>query len=123
LRQRCSRLKLVVNNSRFLIVPDRHVPNLGHGFRRSARGVWRAIGKKRSVMAWCCWKPLSTHNAFGGPFIGRPTGCMWGTPEGFTGRAGGIPRPRNPPRWSSSNPYGPMPGGCCAGPGSLHLTV
>jgi len=28
-RQRCSRLKLVVNNSRFLIMPDRHVPNLG----------------------------------------------------------------------------------------------
>ena len=28
-RQRCSRLKLVVNNSRFLILPDRHVPNLG----------------------------------------------------------------------------------------------
>ncbi len=28
-RQRCSRLKLVVNNSRFLIVPNWHVPNLG----------------------------------------------------------------------------------------------
>ncbi len=28
-RQRYSRLKLVVNNSRFLILPDRHVPNLG----------------------------------------------------------------------------------------------
>ncbi len=28
-RQRGSRLKLVVNNSRFLIVPDRQVPNLG----------------------------------------------------------------------------------------------
>ena len=29
LRQRYSRLKLVVNNSRFLILPDGHVPNLG----------------------------------------------------------------------------------------------
>jgi hypothetical protein len=28
-RHQCDRLKLVVNNSRFLILPDRHVPNLG----------------------------------------------------------------------------------------------
>jgi len=43
LRQRYSRLKLVVNNSRFLILPDRHVPNLGSRVlslcqRRLARG-------------------------------------------------------------------------------------
>jgi hypothetical protein len=45
-RQRYSRLKLVVNNSRFLILPDRHVSNLGSRVlslcQRRLRSDWEA---------------------------------------------------------------------------------
>ena len=90
-RQRYSRLKLIVNNSRFLILPDvASLPTWGRGFCRSAKGVWRAIGKQPSVMGWCCWKPLSTRSVFAGPCIGRRTGCTSGTRRDFAARACGY---------------------------------
>src|SRR5277367_2440440 len=41
----------------------------GRGFWRSAKGVWRAIGKPPSVMACCCWRPLWTRSVFAGRCI------------------------------------------------------
>ena len=90
-RQRYSRLKLVVNNSRFLILPTGMLAIWGRGFCRSAKGVWRAIGKPPSGMACCCWKPLSTRSAFAGRFIGRRTGYTWGTRRDFAALAGVTP--------------------------------
>ena len=78
-------------------------------------------GKQRSVTGWCCWKPLWTRSVFAGPCIGRRTGCTSGTRRDFTALAGGTPRRRNLPRWSSSNPCGPTPARCCRKPFFLPL--
>jgi hypothetical protein len=59
-RLQYGRLKLIVNNSRFLIVPDGHVPNLG------SRVL--ALCQKRLCKDWQktfghpvnCWRPLWT---------------------------------------------------------------
>src|SRR5256884_205152 len=88
LRQHYGRLKLVVNNSRFLILPDGHLFNLGLAFSRSVKGVCPGIGKKLSGTAWCCWKPLSIRSAIAGRCTGRRTGCMWGTREDIAGLTG-----------------------------------
>src|SRR6266852_2078486 len=49
-RQHYGRLKLVVNNSRFLILPDWHL----YKFSPCVKGVCGGIGKKPSGTGWCC---------------------------------------------------------------------
>ena len=113
-RQQYARLKLVVNNSRFLILPDWHLFNWGSRVLAPVKGVCRGIGKQRSGTAWCCWKPLSTRSVIAGRCIGQRIGSMSGTLEDFAGLVWDTRPHANPPRWSFSNCCGPMPVGCCA---------
>src|SRR6266571_2711147 len=112
-RQQYARLKLVVNNSRFLILPDWHLFNWGSRVL-SVKGVCRGIGKQCSGTAWCCWKPLSTRSVITGRCIGPRIGSMSGTLEDFAGLVWDTRPHPHPPRWSFSNCCGPMPVACCA---------
>lgn len=100
-RHQYDRLKLVVNNSRFLILPDWHVPNLGSRFCPCAKRDSPAIGNTPSAIPCCCWRLLSTLDASGAPSTGPQTGSMWVKPEAFAGRAKATAKTLNIPKWSS----------------------
>jgi hypothetical protein len=53
LRHRYSRLKLIVNNSRFLILPTGTWPIWAHAYSGCVSSVWCVIGKVCSVTACC----------------------------------------------------------------------
>src|SRR5881396_88564 len=55
-RSQYGRLKLIANNSRFLILPDWHRPNIGS--RVLSLIGWWPIGRHGSVMRCCCWRLL-----------------------------------------------------------------
>jgi hypothetical protein len=83
-RQRYRLLKLVVNNSRFLILPEWHAPNAGSRVlapcqRRVGRDWEAALGQG---VVWL--ETFVDPERFRGRFIGRRTGSVWGTRVGFT---------------------------------------
>jgi hypothetical protein len=84
-RHQYDRLKLLTNNSRFLILPDWHFRIWPPAFYRCAKRDCRPIGSKFSAIPLCCWRPLWTRNASGEPSTKRPTGSMWATPRAFIG--------------------------------------
>ena len=72
------RLKLIANNSRFLILPDWHCPNLGSKIlslcqrrlsERLARALWPSVA---------AFGDLRRPHVSTAPSIVRPTGCIWG---------------------------------------------
>ncbi|MDZ7581920.1 MAG: DUF4338 domain-containing protein [Deltaproteobacteria bacterium] len=84
-RHQYDRLKLLTNNSRFLILPDWHVPNLASrilslcqkrlpGLAGSLRTSGAADGDLR--------RPASISRV---PFTGLRIGYMWVTPKAFAG--------------------------------------
>jgi len=100
-RQRYRRLKLVANNSRFLILPEWHAPNLGSRVlglcqRRVGRDWEETFGHGVVLL-----ETFVDPGVFGERFIERRTGRMWATREGFAAPAWAIARAQNLPRWSS----------------------
>ncbi|WP_419601133.1 Druantia anti-phage system protein DruA, partial [Thiolapillus sp.] len=79
-RYQYDRLHLIANNSRFLILPGHHYPNLAS--RVLALCAWRRTDRNVSAIHYCCWKPSSIRNIFTVPFIVPPIGCMWAIPVG-----------------------------------------
>jgi len=82
-RQRYSRLKLVINNSRFLILPDCMFSTWGRGFCLSAKGVWGAIGKQRSVMALLLLETFVDPQRFRGTVYRAANWVYVGNTRGF----------------------------------------
>src|SRR5207248_654263 len=123
LRQHYGRLKLVVNNSRFLILPDWHVFNLGSRVLSLCERRLPGIGKKPSDTAWCCWKPLWTRSVIAGRCTGRRTGCISETRADIAGPTRDTRTRRKPPRWCLSNRCGPTPAKSCVVRFFLHPIV
>jgi len=57
-RHQYDRLKPVVNNSRFLILPEWHVPNLGSRILSLCQKRLPDDWQDTLAIPWCCWKPL-----------------------------------------------------------------
>ena len=74
------RLKLIANNSRFLILPHWHRPNLGSKFCRCAKSRLSETGKSALATHCCSWRPSSTPNVSRARSTGRPTGVTWDLP-------------------------------------------
>lgn len=75
-RLQYGRLKLIVNNSRFVIVPDWHVPNLGSRILSLCQRRCARIGKRLLAIPWYCLKPLSILSVSSERSIKLRTGCM-----------------------------------------------
>ena len=75
-RLQYGRLKLIVNNSRFLIYQTGMFQTWDPVFCRSAKGVCLGIGNRFLGIPSSCWKPLWTLSVSGARSIGRITGCM-----------------------------------------------
>ena len=71
-RSQYGRLKLIANNSRFLILPEWHRPNIGSRVlsltERRVVADWQA----RLVIRCCYWRPLSIRGAFMAVCTARP---------------------------------------------------
>ena len=61
-RHQYDRLKLLTNNSRFLILPKWHFPNLASlAFYSCAKSDFRTIGRPLSAIRCYYWRPLWIH--------------------------------------------------------------
>ena len=97
--QQWARLRFVVNNARFLILPGIHI------FRILPRKSWRLIrgglppiGIRSTAILWPSRRPLSTLPTLLARPIGRPGGLDWGRRRDLGDRGigmciMGIPRP------------------------------
>jgi len=87
MHNRYDRLKLIVNNSRFLILPDRHRPNLGSRVlslcSRRLNADWQETFGHSVVLL----ETFVDSQRFRERFTRRPTGFMWGIPKGIAGFA------------------------------------
>lgn len=104
-RHRYDRLKLVSNNSRFLILPDWHVPNLGSRIlslcQKRLPGDWREVFAHRLVLLETFIDP----RRFQGTIYKSANWLYVGNTRGFrrTGKGYGSETPL--PRWFSFTGY------------------
>ena len=122
-RHQYGRLKLIVNNSRFLILPDWHVPNLGSRIlslcqRRLSRD-WQEIFGHPVVLLETFVDP----QRFRGTVYKAANWLYVGDTKGFRRTRLGYTATPQSPKWFSSNPYRPMPASCYPEPFSPHLIV
>src|SRR5208283_45682 len=119
-RHQYDRLKLIANNSRFLILPQWHRANLGSTvLSRCARRLgadWRE--RFGHPLGWS--RPSSTRHAFTAPSIARRTGSISARAGATAAPAKATALPLRRPRRSSSRPCRPMPGRSCHGRFSSH---
>ena len=121
-RHRYSRLKLVVNNSRFLILPDWHLANLGSRVpsvcQRRLSSDWEATFGHGVLLLETFVDPLR----FRGTVYRAANWVYVGNTRGFRRtRLGYTATPQSPKMVFSSNPCRPMPAGCCPKPFFLPL--
>ena len=78
-----TRLHLIINNVRFLILPWVRVPHLASKvLALSVRG-WLAAGKSAMATAWSWPRPLWTCRALRAPVTEPPIGSAWARPRGM----------------------------------------
>ena len=103
-RHQYDRLKLVTNNSRFLILPDCHFPNLASRIlslcQKRLPADWQTIFGHPLVLRS---KPLWTRNGSREPSTKRPTGYMWVTPRALIGLGKATAPQHSHRKWFLSN--------------------
>ena len=77
-RSQYGRLKLIANNSRFLILPEGRFANVGSKVLSLLAHRVGTDCKRASVIRCCCWRPLSIPSASMAACIAPRTGSNWG---------------------------------------------
>lgn len=87
-RHPMDRLKWIANNSRFLLLPEWHVPNWQHpGLCHCAADGFRTTGWNALVFLCFYWKPWSIQSVSTEPSTERQTGSWWVTAKAINASA------------------------------------
>ena len=109
-RHRYDRLRLIVNNSRFLILPDWHIPNLGSRIlslcQRRLDNDWQKAFGHPAVMLETFVDP----KRFLGAVYKAANWNYVGNTKGFRRTRHGYTATTSHPKWYSSAPYRRIPG-------------
>ena len=110
------RLKLIANNSRFLILPDWHRPNLGSKILSLCHRRLASDWQERFGHPLVLLETFVDPDVFTAPSIERPTGCIWADPR-LSAHPPGLQQHRcTRPKKCSSNLCKPMPAPCSRSP-------
>jgi hypothetical protein len=115
-RQRARRLEFVVNNSRFLVLADRHqIPNLASRVLALCLRRLSSDWEEHWDILFSWWKALSM-KAFSGVFVTEPVALKRSEqPPGTAVQAGISTKNTASPNSSTSRSFGVMDEVCCGG--------
>jgi hypothetical protein len=98
-RYQYDRLHLIANNSRFLILPAHHQPNLASRVLALAEHRVGRTGRRASAIRCGCWRPSSIPAASTARSTAPPIGSMWVIMRGLIPRMRLAPDPWSRRRW------------------------